>query len=64
MKAEWAFHVYDYDGDNMLGRSDIAQVVDTLTYNVEDFNKEAEAGLDKENVSNMFFFKLIAILRH
>merc|ERR1711942_607035 len=50
VKAEWAFQVYDYDGDNVIGKSDIAQVVAALTYTVEGLNQEVEDGLDKETV--------------
>ena len=50
VKAEWAFQVYDYDGDNVIGKSDIAQVVAALTYTVEGLNQENEDGLDKETV--------------
>merc|ERR1712212_747707 len=53
VKAEWAFQVYDYDGDNMLGRGDIAQVVAALTHSVEGLNQEAEDGLDKETVKGV-----------
>ena len=53
VKAEWAFQVYDYDGDNMIGRGDIAQVVAALTLTVEGLNQEAEEGLDKESVKGV-----------
>merc|ERR1712179_168134 len=31
VKAEWAFRMFDYDGDRMLGKDDIRQVLDAVT---------------------------------
>jgi calcium and integrin-binding protein 1 len=31
VRAEWAFKVFDCDGDSLLGRQDIRQVVDAVT---------------------------------
>merc|ERR1712215_315613 len=39
VKAEWAFKVFDYDGDNLLGKEDIWRVVDAIPNSGEDFNQ-------------------------
>ena len=31
MRAEWAFRMFDYDGDGLLGVADIRRVVDAVT---------------------------------
>ena len=31
VKAEWAFRVFDFDGDNLLGKEDITNVVKAIT---------------------------------
>merc|ERR1711936_1407143 len=40
VKAEWAFKVFDYDGDNLLGKEDIRKVVQAITNSGEDFEQE------------------------
>ena len=44
MKAEWAFRVFDEDGDNRLDRHDIRKVVIALT--------NFDGGVENENVES------------
>ena len=44
MKAEWAFRLFDEDGDNRLDRHDIRKVVIALT--------NFDGGVENENVES------------
>ena len=53
VKAEWAFKVFDYDGDNLLGKDDIWKVVDAITNSGEGVGQEKEVRLDKKEVNSV-----------
>ena len=53
MKAEWAFKVFDYDGDNLLGKEDIWKVVDAITNSGEGLGQEKEVRLATEEVKSV-----------
>ena len=53
VKAEWAFKVFDYDGDNLLGKNDIRKVVDSITNSGEGVGEEKEVRLDNKEVNSV-----------
>ena len=53
MKAEWAFRVFDFDGDNRLSKEDIHQVVDAITNSGEMAGVESNTRLDNEEIKNI-----------
>merc|ERR1712123_81560 len=53
VKAEWAFKVFDYDGDNLLGKEDIWKVVDAITNSGEGLGQEKEVRLATEEVKSV-----------
>ena len=53
VKAEWAFKVFDYDEDNLLGHSDIRRVVEAITNSGEGAGAENIARLDKNQVASV-----------
>ena len=53
VKAEWAFKVFDYDGDNLLGKNDIRKVVDAITNSGEGVGQEKEVRLDNNEVNSV-----------
>jgi Ca2+-binding EF-hand superfamily protein len=53
VKAEWAFKVFDYDGDNLLGKNDIWKVVDAITNSGEGVGQEKEVRLHNNEVNSM-----------
>ena len=40
VKAEWAFRVFDFDGDNLLGKSDVTNVVKSITTTAAELGKD------------------------
>ncbi|EDV23528.1 uncharacterized protein TRIADDRAFT_58256 [Trichoplax adhaerens] len=56
LKAELAFAIYDFDGDNSIGRSDLAQLVYRLCgkarINEEELNILIEAVLDEADLDH------------
>merc|ERR1711942_16446 len=53
VKAEWAFKVFDYDEDNLLGHSDVRKVVEAITNSGEGAGAENIARLDKDQVASV-----------
>merc|ERR1711915_627191 len=53
VKAEWAFRVFDFDGDNRLSKEDTHQVVDAITNSGEMAGVESNTRLDNEEIKNI-----------
>ena len=51
MKAEWAFKVFDYDGDSKIRQNDIRKVLDAITGEMG--GQEKDVRLEKEEVDSV-----------
>ena len=51
VKAEWAFKMFDFDGDGKLNKDDIYKTVSALTGSTDIEGREAQDRLEREKVS-------------
>ena len=55
MKAEWAFKMFDFDGDGKLSNKDIEEILEVLTF---DKNKQYEDDKDAKRPEVSYFYKI------
>ena len=61
MKAEWAFKVFDFDGDNLLGKNDIWKVLNAITNSGGGRSRRSDLTTRRPQVWwRMFSMKLIS----
>ena len=55
MKAEWAFKMFDFDGDGKLSNKDIEEILEVLTF---DKNKQYEDDKDAKRPEVSYFYNI------
>ena len=63
VKAEWAFKMFDFDGDGKLNKDDIYKTVSALTGSTDIEGREAQDRLEREKVSGERREFLLSVLQ-
>merc|ERR1711933_21201 len=53
VKADWAFKIFDFDGDGVIGPNDIRELVDRITGGKTDDEETGRNQLDEKEMENV-----------
>ncbi|XP_017762079.1 PREDICTED: calcium and integrin-binding family member 3-like [Eufriesea mexicana] len=58
VRASWAFHIYDFDGDNQISLSDLMETVNRLTWSYQNEHSGIDVA-DVEHVARMVLQEMV-----